>query len=85
MAIFSRDDHPGCFFLSLSLFLACSSASLSEIVVPIIRVPGNGGEGHVVGILDVDSEYEAHFDDVDRHYLEELVRECVAPCFTSKE
>lgn len=64
------------------LLLACSSASLSEIVVPIVRVCANDGEGQVMGVLDVDSEHEAHFDDVDRYYLEELVRECVAPCFT---
>jgi hypothetical protein len=35
----------------------------------------------VLGVLDVDSEHENHFDDVDRRYLEELVRECVVPLF----
>jgi L-methionine (R)-S-oxide reductase len=63
-------------------FLACSSASLSEIVVPIARRSSNNEPGDVLGVLDVDSEYEAHFDDVDRYYLEELVRECIESCFS---
>jgi L-methionine (R)-S-oxide reductase len=47
--------------------IACSSASRSEIVVPLIR------EGKVVAILDVDSEHYSHFDETDRKYLEEIV------------
>lgn len=62
--------------------LACSSASLSEIVVPILRKSSDEAQGQVLGVLDVDSEYEAHFDDVDRYYLEQLVRECIEPCFS---
>lgn len=61
--------------------IACSSASLSEIVVPIIRRSLNDEESLVFGVLDVDSEYEAHFDDVDQLYLEQLVHECIEPCF----
>ncbi|CAF3538442.1 unnamed protein product [Rotaria sp. Silwood1] len=55
--------------------IACSSASLSEIVVPIIRVSSNEEQAQVLGVLDIDSEYEAHFDDIDQYYLEELMRE----------
>lgn len=67
-------------FLLNNLILACSSASLSEIVVPIVRKLPNGDE-QVLAVLDIDSEYEAHFDDVDRLYLEELVRESIEPSF----
>jgi len=48
--------------------IACSSASRSEIVVPLRHA------GRVVAVLDVDSELPAHFDDTDRHYLEQLVQ-----------
>jgi GAF domain-containing protein len=64
------------------LISACSSASLSEIVVPIIRPSSTAEQGQVLGVLDVDSEYEAHFDDVDRYYLEQLVRESIERCFS---
>ena len=47
--------------------IACSAASRSEIVVPVIR-----GE-KVVGVLDIDSQYLATFDYCDRYYLERLV------------
>ena len=47
--------------------IACSSLSLSEIVVPVIR------DGDVVAVLDVDSELYNRFDDTDRQYLEDLV------------
>jgi L-methionine (R)-S-oxide reductase len=47
--------------------IACSSVSKSEIVVPIIR------DENVVAVLDVDSEYLSHFDEVDKLFLEELV------------
>ena len=68
----------------INLFcLACSSASLSEIVVPIISSTSSTENeiANVLGVLDIDSEYEAHFDHVDRYYLEELVRESIVPCF----
>ncbi|CAN5132752.1 GAF domain-containing protein [soil metagenome] len=48
--------------------IACSSLSVSEIVVPIIR------NQQVVGVLDVDSEKENWFDEIDQRYLEEIVR-----------
>lgn len=47
--------------------IACSSASKSEIVVPIF----NGTS--VVGVLDVDSELLDQFDAVDQQYLEAIV------------
>lgn len=47
--------------------IACSSASRSEIVVPVFR------EGEVIAVLDIDSERLATFDETDRHYLEQLV------------
>lgn len=47
--------------------IACSSASRSEIVVPILR------DGLVVAVLDIDSEHLATFDDTDRQWLERLV------------
>lgn len=46
--------------------IACSSASRSEIVVPLVR------DGMVVGVLDIDSAELATFDDVDAHYLEQI-------------
>lgn len=47
--------------------IACSSASKSEIVVPVFQ------NGKIVGVLDVDSEHLAHFDDIDKLYLEQIV------------
>jgi L-methionine (R)-S-oxide reductase len=47
--------------------IACSSASKSEIVVPLIK------DGQVWGVLDVDSEYADHFDETDQHWLEKIV------------
>lgn len=47
--------------------IACSSLSRSEIVVPIL----SGGE--VKGVLDIDSDELATFDDTDRTYLERVV------------
>jgi L-methionine (R)-S-oxide reductase len=47
--------------------IACSSASKSEIVVPVFR--GN----EVAMVLDVDSDLLADFDETDQKYLEELM------------
>lgn len=46
--------------------IACSAASQSEIVVPIIH------NNQVIGVLDADSECLNHFDHIDQQYLEEL-------------
>ena len=47
--------------------IACSSASKSEIVVPLFY------NGSVVGVLDVDSEMLDQFDATDKAYLEAIV------------
>lgn len=47
--------------------IACSSASRSEIVVPVVR------EGVVVAVLDIDSEQLATFDEEDCFWLEKIV------------
>ena len=49
--------------------IACSSLSVSEIVVPIIR------NNEVIAVLDVDSEKPALFDETDKKYLEEIMEE----------
>ena len=46
--------------------IACSSASRSEIVVPLIR------EGVVVAVLDIDSEKLSTFDVIDQEWLERI-------------
>ncbi len=48
--------------------IACSSESLSEIVVPVIK------DGQVVAVIDADSEFLNHYDTIDQKYLEELAR-----------
>ncbi len=55
----------------VSLFpghIACSSFSKSEIVVPIFK------NENIIGVLDVDSEHLDHFDEVDKKYLEKIVK-----------
>ena len=47
--------------------IACDSRSRSEIVIPL-----RDASGAVIGVLDVDSERPAHFDDVDRDGLETI-------------
>ena len=47
--------------------IACSSASRSEIVVPLHK------DGRVIAVLDIDSEHLATFDATDQRYLEQLV------------
>ena len=47
--------------------IACSSASKSEIVVPLFK------DGKVVAVLDIDSEHLATFNETDRHWLERIV------------
>ena len=48
--------------------IACSSASRSEIVVPV-----HGPDGSVIAVLDIDSDRPAAFDEVDRAALERIV------------
>jgi GAF domain-containing protein len=47
--------------------IACSSASRSEIVVPIFK------DGEIIAVLDVDSNQLDDFDFKDQKYLEETV------------
>jgi GAF domain-containing protein len=47
--------------------IACSSSTRSEIVVPVRRP-----DGAVIGVLDVDSDRPAAFDDLDQAALEDL-------------
>ena len=47
--------------------IACSSASKSEIVVPVIK------NGEVAAVLDIDSEHLATFDATDKLWLERIV------------
>ena len=55
------DEFPG--------HIACSSASKSEIVVPMFD-----GAGEVCAVLDVDSDRLDDFSDIDRVGLERLVK-----------
>lgn len=50
--------------------IACSSSTRSEIVVPVLRP-----DGTVLAVLDVDSDDEAAFDEVDQQHLEALCAE----------
>lgn len=47
--------------------IACDSESRSEIVVPIRK------RGEVIAVLDLDSEIENNFSEVDAKYLEKIV------------
>ncbi|BDD08287.1 diguanylate cyclase [Fulvitalea axinellae] len=49
--------------------IACSSASKSEVVVPVI----SGGKA--IAVLDVDSDKLNDFDETDKKYLELLMKE----------
>lgn len=48
--------------------IACSSESRSEIVVPVFS------DGRVTAVLDIDSKDLATFDEVDKQWLEEIVK-----------
>ena len=48
--------------------IACNSASKSEIVVPFEK------EGEVIGVLDIDSDKPAFFDETDAFYLQQMLR-----------
>lgn len=50
--------------------IACSSLSRSEIVVPIFNASHD-----VVAVLDIDSRELNTFDDIDRYWLELIVRD----------
>lgn len=48
--------------------IACSSASNSEIVIPVFTA------GEVVAVLDIDSERFSTFDETDKLWLEKIVK-----------
>ncbi|MCH4895899.1 GAF domain-containing protein [Marinilabiliaceae bacterium JC040] len=48
--------------------IACSSASKSEIVVPIIK------DGIVTAIIDIDSDKLNDFSEIDTKYVEEIAK-----------
>ena len=48
--------------------IACSSASNSEIVVPVLR------DGVVIAVLDIDSTDFGTFDETDKQYLEQVAK-----------
>lgn len=52
------DKYPG--------HIACSSSSQSEIVIPIEK------NGIVVAVLDIDSDKQSDFNDIDAKYLSEM-------------
>ncbi len=60
MLVPNVDEFPG--------HIACSSASKSEIVVPIFA------KNNVVAVLDVDSDVLADFDEMDKIGLEEIAK-----------
>ncbi|MGT2802023.1 GAF domain-containing protein [Streptococcus henryi] len=48
-------------------YIACDSAAMSEIVVPMVK------NGKLVGVLDLDSHLVADYDAIDQEYLEQFV------------
>ncbi|MGT2924403.1 GAF domain-containing protein [Streptococcus caviae] len=52
-------------------YIACDSAAMSEIVVPM------AADGQMVGVLDLDSHLKADYDAVDQEYLEAFVAELI--------
>ena len=54
--------------------IACSALSRSEIVLPAFDK-----KGEVILILDIDSEYLANFDEIDKTYLEKVM-EIITGC-----
>jgi L-methionine (R)-S-oxide reductase len=49
--------------------IACDSRSTSEIVVPL-----KNENGEVIGVLDIDSNQKAAFDEVDARWLEKILK-----------
>lgn len=49
--------------------IPCDDRSRSEVVVPI-----RDADGHPIGVLDIDSHKEAHFDEIDGEGYESIVK-----------
>jgi L-methionine (R)-S-oxide reductase len=47
--------------------IACDAASLSEIVLPLVK------DGRLLGVLDIDSPEKNRFDELDQEKLEDIV------------
>ena len=62
---------------ALPYHIVCSSATRSEIVVPVFD-----GAGRVRAVLDVDSNTPEAFDEIDVRHLEEICR-CLTPLFAT--
>jgi GAF domain-containing protein len=52
--------------------IACDIASASEIVIPLLK------DGHLLGVLDIDSPRPYRFDETDQMFLEAYAREVLA-------
>ncbi|MDH6365162.1 L-methionine (R)-S-oxide reductase [Enterococcus sp. PF1-24] len=48
-------------------YIACDSAAMSEIVVPMVK------DGQLIGVLDIDSSLVASYDQLDQKFLEKYV------------
>jgi len=48
--------------------IACDTDSKSEIVIPLVK------NGEIIGVLDIDSPLLNNFNEVDKIYLEKMVR-----------
>ncbi|MGT2910525.1 GAF domain-containing protein [Streptococcus cameli] len=48
-------------------YISCDAAAMSEIVVPMVK------NGHLLGVLDLDSSQKGDYDDLDQVYLEKFV------------
>ena len=48
--------------------IACDSRSKSEIVIPV-----KDSKKEITGVLDIDSNLPANFDDTDREQLEKII------------
>lgn len=48
-------------------YISCDSASMSEIVVPMVK------DGNLIGVLDLDSSKIGDYDAIDQEYLEKFV------------
>ena len=59
--------------------IACDSASNSEIVIPL-----RNELGEIIGVLDIDSDQLATFDEIDRIYLEKLIHTLSQNLYTKK-
>ena len=49
-------------------YISCDSRAKSEIVVPMVK------DGHLLGVLDLDSALTGDYDKVDQEYLEKFVQ-----------